>query len=196
MAKALSKPKSLKAQITRSSLVIAAAALLRERGPEAVTYRKVAEWAGAASASVGYYFDSRADLLYEAGCYNIEMWIGRAEHAAKLAKNMDQEQCRRQMVNLIMKACLPDDPTSLSGHYAQLIAAKDAPEVTEAYRKGSSRLNAAVSTIVEQADVPISPELIGALVDGAAVRAISEGLDVRETVEKVLEAEIALVCGE
>ena len=42
MAKPLSKPKSLKAQITRTSLVLAAAALLRERGPEAVTYRKVA----------------------------------------------------------------------------------------------------------------------------------------------------------
>ena len=49
MTKPLAKPKSLKAQITRTSLVLAAAALLRERGPEAVTYRKVAEWAGAAS---------------------------------------------------------------------------------------------------------------------------------------------------
>jgi len=49
MAKAAPKPKSLKAQITRSSLIIAAAALLRERGPEAVTYRRVAEWVGAAS---------------------------------------------------------------------------------------------------------------------------------------------------
>ena len=79
MAKPLSKPKSLKAQITRTSLVLAAAALLRERGPEAVTYRKVAEWAGAASSSVGYYFDSVTELLYEAGCYNIELWIARAE---------------------------------------------------------------------------------------------------------------------
>ena len=56
MAKPLSKPKSLKAQITRTSLVLAAAALLRERGPEAVTYRKVAEWAGAASSSVSICF--------------------------------------------------------------------------------------------------------------------------------------------
>ena len=42
-------PKSLKAQITRTSLVLAAAALLREQGPKAVTYRKVAQWAGASS---------------------------------------------------------------------------------------------------------------------------------------------------
>ena len=86
MTKPLSKPKSLKAQITRTSLVLAAAALLRERGPEAVTYRKVAEWAGAASSSVGYYFDSVTELLYEAGCYNIELWIARAEKVAQAAE--------------------------------------------------------------------------------------------------------------
>ena len=64
-----STPKSLKAQITRTSLVLAAAALLREEGPKAVTYRKVAKWAGAASSSVGYYFDSVTELLHEAGMY-------------------------------------------------------------------------------------------------------------------------------
>ena len=40
MAETSQTPKSLKAQITRTSLVLAAAALLREQGPKAVTYRK------------------------------------------------------------------------------------------------------------------------------------------------------------
>ena len=65
MAETSQTPKSLKAQITRTSLVLAAAALLREQGPKAVTYRKVAKWAGAASSSVGYYFDSVTQLLHE-----------------------------------------------------------------------------------------------------------------------------------
>lgn len=193
MAKAAPKPKSLKAQITRSSLIIAAAALLRERGPEAVTYRRVAEWAGAASTSVGYYFESRADLLYEAGCYNIDMWIGRAERIAEQAERLGHEKCRARIVELLIKACLPDDPISLSGHYAQLIAAKDAPEVTDAYRKGRKRLDAAVGWLLECAGLMLTPTLVSALVDGGAVKAISEGLDVRETVESLLEAEIA--CG-
>lgn len=193
MAKAAPKPKSLKAQITRSSLIIAAAALLRERGPEAVTYRRVAEWAGAASTSVGYYFESRADLLYEAGCYNIDMWIGRAERIAEQAERLGHEKCRARIVELLMKACLPDDPISLSGHYAQLIAAKDAPEITDAYRKGRKRLDAAVGRLLECAGLMLTPTLVSALVDGGAVKAISEGLDVRETVESLLEAEIA--CG-
>ena len=75
MAETSQTPKSLKAQITRTSLVLAAAALLREQGPKAVTYRKVAKWAGAASSSVGYYFDSVTQLLHEAGRYNIQLWV-------------------------------------------------------------------------------------------------------------------------
>ena len=103
MAKPLSKPKSLKAQITRTSLVLAAAALLRERGPEAVTYRKVAEWAGAASSSVGYYFDSVTELLYEAGCYNVELWIARAEKVAQAAETF----CWRRAFQTTRYPCPP-----------------------------------------------------------------------------------------
>ena len=114
MTKPLSKPKSLKAQITRTSLVLAAAALLRERGPEAVTYRKVAEWAGAASSSVGYYFDSVTELLYEAGCYNIELWIARAEKVAQAADAFSPEECRERVVDLLLEACLPCPPIMLS----------------------------------------------------------------------------------
>lgn len=166
MAKPLSKPKSLKAQITRTSLVLAAAALLRERGPEAVTYRKVAEWAGAASSSVGYYFDSITELLYEAGCYNIELWIARAEKVAQAADAFSPEECRERVVDLLLEACLPDDTVSMPAHYAQLIASAEAPVVTEAYRKGREALDAAVNRILVRAGVNLTPSVVVALVDG------------------------------
>ena len=174
MTKPLSKPKSLKAQITRTSLVLAAAALLRERGPEAVTYRKVAEWAGAASSSVGYYFDSVTELLYEAGCYNIELWIARAEKVAQAADALDPEECRERLVDLL------------------LIAASEAPVVTEAYRKGREALDAAVNRILVRAGVSLTPSLVVALVDGGAVKAISEGYDVREIARMLLDSAVAL----
>lgn len=186
MTKPLAKPKSLKAQITRTSLVLAAAALLRERGPEAVTYRKVAEWAGAASSSVGYYFESVTDLLYEAGCYNIELWIARAEKVAQTAESLSEEECRERVVDLLIEACLPDDSVSLSAHYAQLIAASEAPVVTEAYRKGRAALDAAVNRILVHAGVALQPSVVGALVDGGAVKAVSEGYDVRDVVRDLL----------
>ena len=184
MTKPLAKPKSLKAQITRTSLVLAAAALLRERGPEAVTYRKVAEWAGAAS------FDSVTDLLYEAGCYNIELWIARAEKVAQVADGLEGEECRRRVVDLLLEACLPDDSVSMPAHYAQLIAASEAPVVTEAYRKGREALDAAVNRILVDAGVGLTPSVVVALVDGGAVKAISEGYEVREIVRTLLESAI------
>ena len=174
MAKPLSKPKSLKAQITRTSLVLAAAALLRERGPEAITYRKVAEWAV-------------TELLYEAGCYNIELWIARAEKVAQAADAFSPEECRERVVDLLLEACLPDDTVSMPAHYAQLIASAEAPVVTEAYRKGREALDAAVNRILVRAGVNLTPSVVVALVDGGAVKAISEGYDVREIARMLLE---------
>ncbi|MCI8366230.1 MAG: TetR family transcriptional regulator [Eggerthellaceae bacterium] len=190
MTKSLAKPKSLKAQITRASLVLAAAALLRERGPEAVTYRKVAEWAGAASSSVGCYFNSVADLLYEAGCYNIDLWIDRAEKVAQVADGLDAAACRERVIDLLMDACLPAESDTLPGHYSQLIAAGESEAVTEAYRKGREALDAAVNRILVRSGVALTPTVVVALVDGGAVKAISEGYDVREVVRSLLETAV------
>ncbi len=190
MTKPLTKPKSLKAQITRTSLVLAAAALLRERGPEAVTYRKVAEWAGAASSSVGYYFDSVTDLLYEAGCYNIELWIARAEKVAQHVETLSAEECRANITDLLMEACLPDNSVSMPAHYGQLIAASEALVVTDAYRQGREALDAAVNRILVHAGVYLTPSLVSALVDGGAVKAISEGYEVRDVVRGLLDTAI------
>ena len=122
MAETSQTPKSLKAQITRTSLVLAAAALLREQGPKAVTYRKVAKWAGAASSSVGYYFDSVTQLLHEAGRYNIQLWAERAEKAASAAEGLEPEECRRHVIDLLIRACLPDESVVPSAHYGQRFA--------------------------------------------------------------------------
>ena len=153
MGEANQTPKSLKAQITRTSLVLAAAALLREQGPKAVTYRKVAQWAGAASSSVGYYFESTNQLLYEAGRYNIQLWAERAENSATTAESMDQADCRKHLVNLLISASLPDDSVNPAAHYMQLLAASESEDVTEAYRNGRVQLDQAVGRILKHAAV-------------------------------------------
>ncbi len=190
MAEAAKTPKSLKAQITRSSLVIAAAALLREQGPKAVTYRKVAKAAGAASSSVGYYFDSVTQLLQEAGRYNIQLWDDRAEKVADRAESLSPEDCRNQAIELLLQACLPEDEATLPAHYAQLIAAADSDVVTDAYQKGRGLRDAAVGRILEHANIPLSPRMVGAVVDGAAVVALSEGYDVPDFAKDLLQEEI------
>ena len=182
MAETSQTPKSLKAQITRTSLVLAAAALLREQGPKAVTYRKVAKWAGAASSSVGYYFDSVTQLLHEAGRYNIQLWAERAEKAASAAEGLEPEECRRHVIDLLIRACLPDESVVPSAHYGQLIAAAESDVVTEAYQKGRVSLDAAIERILARAKI----DMVGTVVDGAAVAAISEGYDVRKFASDIL----------
>ena len=186
MSDATQTPKSLKAQITRTSLVLAAAALLREQGPKAVTYRKVAIWAGAASSSVGYYFDSVTQLLHEAGRYNIQLWAERAEKAASAAEGMEPEECRKQVVALLISACLPDESVVPSAHYAQLIAAAESDVVTEAYQKGRVALDAAVERILSRAGIAMPARMVGVVVDGAAVAAISEGYNVHDFASSLL----------
>ncbi len=180
-------PKSLKAQITRTSLVLAAAALLREQGPKAVTYRKVAKWAGAASSSVGYYFDSVTQLLHEAGRLQHPA-VGRnaPTKAASAAEGLSPEECRRQVADLLVRACLPDESVVPSAHYGQLIAAAESDVVTEAYQKGRVSLDAAIGRILARAGINMQPRMVGAIVDGAAVAAISEGYDVREFATELL----------
>ena len=191
MGEANQTPKSLKAQITRTSLVLAAAALLREQGPKAVTYRKVAQWAGAASSSVGYYFESTNQLLYEAGRYNIQLWAERAENSATTAESMDQADCRKHLVNLLISASLPDDSVNPAAHYMQLLAASESEDVTEAYRNGRVQLDQAVGRILKHAGVGMPSHIVGAVVDGAAVTAVSEGRDVRELAAELLKDVLA-----
>lgn len=190
MAEAALTPKSLKAQITRASLVLAAAALLREEGPDAVTYRRVAKDAGAASSSVGYYFESTTQLLHEAGQQNINMWAQRAEGAANEAEALTAQECQERCVELLVKACLPAPPTVPAAHYAQLIASAESSAVTQAYQEGRKSLDAAVGRILDRAQVSIPPELVISIVDGAAVAAISEGYDVYENATQLLKKTI------
>lgn len=185
-------PKSVKAQITRASLVVAAAAILRAQGPSAVTYRRVAEWADASSSSVGYYFASINDLLEEAASYNISMWAQRAEKVANNCSALSTEECRKGIVGLLMRACLPEGITVPAAHYEQLITASESEIVTRAYRNGRVRLDAALEDILRCAKLSIPPVLITSVVDGASVKALSEGLDLRELVKEALEIVVSL----
>lgn len=168
-----------KAQQTRESLVMAASALLREGGPKNVSYRRVSERAGAASSSVGYYFDSIDDLLSEAADYNMKMWAGRAELAAERAETLSNADCHTHIIDLLIEACLPRGFSIPAAHYEQLMWASESSAVTNAYRKGRIRLNAAISRILNRAGYEdVDPRLVVAVVDGAAVAGLSEGYDV------------------
>ena len=58
--------------------------------------------------------------------------------------------------------------------------------MTEAYQKGRVSLDAAIGRILACAGIDMPPRMVGTIVDGAAVAAISEGYDVREFATELL----------
>lgn len=169
----------------RQKIIEAAAAIIRESGPGAVSHRSVAKRAGCSLSATTYYFDGLDDLLYQAGLVNIAMWASRAEKVADLVESLDHLPDLHGRVELLLQATLPAEGPYL-GHYVQLISAGSAVAVGQAYRDGRQRLNAAVARVLNRLGSDVRPEMVIAIVDGAAVSALSEGRDVRATAADLL----------
>ena len=164
----------------RQAIIDAAAAIIRESGPSAISHRSVAKRAGCSLSATTYYFDGLEDLLHQAGLVNIGMWASRAEQVADRVE--------------AFKATLPAHG-SYFGHYLQLISASQASPVKQAYRQGRQRLNVALRRVLRQLDSPLEPEMVIAVVDGAAVTALSEGWNVKSTAAGLLTDLISLAHG-
>ena len=134
-----------------------------------------------------YYFDGLEDLLHQAGLANMSRWSERAERAAFRARKLKPSASVAERIDLILAATLPDDE-NIKGHYEQLVSAGSAALVASAYQFGRVRLNIAVTTVLSEVGVDLPAEVVIALGDGAAVSALSEGRDVRETAIALLES--------
>lgn len=173
-------PATQKGQQRRAEIIAVAGQVLDELGPASVTMRHVATRAGCSLSAMTYYFTSADELLAEAGRLNIAKWASRAERVAEAAESCAAEVAGDEAITLLLRATLPDGQPLL-GHYLQLIAAGQSAPVSAAYNTGRGRLNMAVSRVLTVIGVDISAELAIAVVDGAAVSALSEGRDVRQT---------------
>lgn len=169
----------------RQAIIEAAAEIIREEGPAAVSHRGVAKRAGCSLSATTYYFKGLDDLLYQAGLVNIAMWASRAESVADRVEALDQLPSLSGRLDLVLQATLPPEGPYL-GHYVQLISACAVAPVGQAYRRGRQRLNAAVGRLLDRLEAAIDPDLVIAVVDGAAVTALSEGRDVHATAADLL----------
>lgn len=176
---------TVKGEARRQAIIEAAAALIRESGPSAVSHRAVAQRARCSLSATTYYFNGLDDLLYHAGQLNVSQWAERAEHTAEKVESLQSLPGLEERIELLLEATLPAKGPYL-GHYMQLISANASQPVGRAYREGRSRLNAAVARVLDRMEIPASPEMIIAIVDGAAVTALSEMRDVRETASSLL----------
>lgn len=174
-----------KGQRRRQAIIEGAAEILRVQGPAKVSHRAVAHRVGCSLSATTYYFSGLEELLEAAARFNIARWAARAEHAAEEAERAPALQATADQVELVLAATLPTDE-ELLGHYHQLTGAGTSPPVRRAYRTGRDRLNAAVSRVLARTDIRCSAAMVIAVVDGAAISALSEGRDVRRTASALL----------
>lgn len=172
-----------KGEERRTAIVRAAAALLVEAGPAALTHRTVAERAGVPLAATTYYFSGLDDLLGAAGERVVDAWavhaervVGRrAEQVAAAARAGDPGPLADALVELV----LPRREDRLGPHYEHLAAAARRPRLAASYAAGRERIDAAVAELLRSGGSACSPRLAVAVVDGAAVTALSEGRSAR-----------------
>jgi DNA-binding transcriptional regulator YbjK len=164
----------------RRAIIEAAAEIIRDDGPSAVTHRAVAARAECSLSATTYYFSGLDELLAEAGKVNIRRWAERAEAVADEVERDGVPATLAEAVEAILRACLPRH-ISLENHYRQLLAAATADPIAASYHAGRKRLDHALGRVLRRIGCSLPPELVIAVVDGAAVTAISEKRDVRKT---------------
>ena len=160
----------------------AAAAIVLEQGPAALSHRAVAARARASLSATTYYFADLDELLAAGGELLARRW---AEHARAVveAAGAPAPGAAAPLVDAVVAAVLPDgDDEVLRAHYAHLVGAGRLPALARAYAEGRSGLDDALAAL------GVEPALAVAVVDGAAVSALSEGRDVRDHARRVVRA--------
>lgn len=172
----------------RTALVEAAASLILEVGPAAVTHRQVAGRAGASLSATTYYFRDLEELRGAGAGLIADLWGEQAEWVAERAEERAAAEGPpgvEDTAELLCDALLPPAP-GVRGHYEQLAAAGRSAEVAAAYRAGRARLDGAIARVLAAAHSRCRAELALAVVDGAVLAALSEGRDPRAAARELL----------
>lgn len=167
----------------RDAIVRAAADLILREGPAAVTHRAVAARAQVPLAATTYYFTGLDDLIGAAGRVIVEGWADHARDAAARAIRRASSGRRTTTIGaeaLVDSVLPPGGEAEVRGFYEHLVGAGRYPALAHAYAEGRHRLDTAVAHVLTVLGVErVPPGLLVAVVDGAAVSALSEGRDVR-----------------
>jgi len=181
-------PRQQRAERRREELVAAAAGVISTEGPGAFSARAVATAAGLPLAAVSYYFPRTDDLLAEAIGLVLHGWLAESRAHAALDLGHGIDAAARALTTTILPA---GPPSVVLTRYEQLLAAARNPVTAAALAALRPELSAVVSDVLTSTGVrcPVSPDVLIAVIDGAAVGALSENADdPRAIVTKALRA--------
>jgi DNA-binding transcriptional regulator YbjK len=171
-----------KGRARRSSIVEAAADLLTDGGPPAVTHRAVAARAGVPLGSTTYYFADRDELLAAAIERARATDVTRARAAAEANDaGPDPDDCdpdpaagrpglARRLVDVVVGHGRLADPDRVTAHYQRFLGAALTAAGHTAVRAWNRELRDAVAAVLDRhGRTAVSPDVVLALVDGCVL---------------------------
>ncbi|MGW0227838.1 TetR/AcrR family transcriptional regulator [Actinopolymorpha singaporensis] len=168
-------------------MVAAAADLLEDAGVDAVSHRAVARRAGVPLGSTTYYFASLDDLWAAAAGALAQRWVRRAARSA--ASVPEGSYSEREAAHRLARAVLPAGRPAVLAQYEQLLAAARYPAVAAVLRGMRPAFLEVIDDLLARTGWAgrAGADVVLALVDGAAVSALSEGRgDAREVATDLL----------
>ena len=179
-------PRQQRAADRRDALLAAAVAVVDVRGPGAFSARAVAAQAQLPLAAVSYYFPRLDDLLAEAIVVVLRGWLEHGRLVAEATQGSGVDSAAAAITAALLP---PRRPGAVRNRYEHLLAAAGNPVSAGALAELRPELRLLIGEILAVTGVRsrLSHDAIIALVDGAAVGAVSEGAaDPRDRVESTL----------
>lgn len=174
----------------RAELARAAADLVREEGPAALSHRAVASRAGLSLSATTYYYAGLDDLAAAAGAALVDAWVAHADGVlARVRSRAAEGAAVEDPAAVVVDAVLPPgDDAAVRAHYEQLLAAGRVPALAAALGAGRARLDAVLAALLADLRLGVPAAVALGVVDGAVVAATSEGRPVRDAARDLLLA--------
>ena len=194
------RPLTPKGAERRAALVAAGGALFLESGTEGFTHRTVARRAGVPVSATTYYFDSLDDLLVESVVGLCAAWSDALSDALRrVPRRLSRAALARTVVGLtLVGPGTAHGETGEAGEadegggggagdrlavafYQRSVEAGRHPGLRPAVRELNQAFEDVVADLLRRTglDGVVPPRLLLAVLDGAMVRALSEGEDPR-----------------
>lgn len=184
----------------RQLLMEAAGDVLREHGFAAVSHRAVAQQAELPLSATTYYFRSLEDLLEGAVRQLADGWLVNADAVvADLSPELDDSQALAEalirVATLGLAGGTATDSRTLLSLYERYLEAARHPRIRPVIAEYDERIEALLADVLRRrptaGDTKRTARLVLAVIDGALLRALAEGLPVSSAttaVEQLLNA--------
>jgi len=150
----------------RNEILEAALRIVADGGPDAITFRRVADRAGVPLGSLTYYFDSREDLLREA----FRLYLSEAAAFVRDVEEGSSQHTPAQVIEMvmtIMRREFSDDPAMVRVEYELILYADREPELAREFNAYERWMETKLAGLLEAIGTPRPIDAARTIIDVA-----------------------------